>query len=293
MKKISSGQIASRVSAVTIITNALLAAFKLASGIISSSVAMISDAVHSASDILSTIVVIIGIRLASKDADKEHQYGHERLECAAAIILAVILALTGIGIGASGIEKIFSGGAVPATPGKLALWAAVISIIVKEGMYWYTKAQADKINSGALTADAWHHRSDALSSVGSFAGILGARLGFPLLDPIAAVLISIFIIKAAVDVFRDSLNKMTDRACDAETTAKIQDIILSCDGVMGIDDLKTRIFGNRIYIDVEIFVDGKLTLTSAHEIAETVHNRIEDEIEYVKHCMVHVNPAPQ
>ncbi len=293
MQKTPSSQIASRVSAVTIIINAALSAFKLFAGIISSSVAMISDAVHSASDIISTVVVIIGIRLASKDADTEHQYGHERLECAAAIILSAILALTGIGIGISGIEKVFSPATSPAIPGKLALFAAILSIAVKEGMYWYTKAAADSINSGALAADAWHHRSDALSSVGSFAGILGARLGFPLLDPIAAVLISIFIIKAAIDVFRDSLNKMTDHACDAETAARIQDIILSCDGVMGIDDLKTRIFGNKIYIDVEIFVDANLPLIDAHEIAEKVHDCIESEIEYVKHCMVHINPAPQ
>lgn len=293
MQKTSSGQIASRVSAVTIIINSVLSAFKLFAGIISSSVAMISDAVHSASDILSTVVVIIGIRLASKDADTEHQYGHERLECAAAIILSVILALTGIGIGVSGVEKVLSPAASPAIPGKLALFAAIISIVVKEGMYWYTKAAADSINSGVLAADAWHHRSDALSSVGSFAGILGARLGFPLLDPIAAVLISFFIIKAAIDVFLDSLNKMTDHACDVQTTENIQNIILSCDGVMGIDDLKTRIFGNKIYIDVEIFVDANLPLIDAHEIAEKVHDRIESEIEYVKHCMVHVNPAPQ
>ena len=182
--------IAMRVSVVSMIINTILSIGKVAAGIIAGSGAMISDGVHSASDVFSTIIVIIGFNIAHKESDEKHQYGHERFECIAAIILAAILLATGIGIGLSGINKIIAGieGNL-AAPGSLALIAAVISIVVKEWMYWYTRAAAIKINSGALKADAWHHRSDALSSVGSFIGILGARIKFPILDPIASIII--------------------------------------------------------------------------------------------------------
>ena len=282
--------LATRVSVNTIIWNIILTTFKIIAGVIASSTAMISDAIHSASDVLSTIVVIAGVKMAAKTSDAEHQYGHERLECVAALILSIMLGLTGIGIGISGIEKIISPSNLK-SPGLIALIAAIVSILVKEGMYWYTKAAAKKINSGALLADAWHHRSDAFSSIGSFIGVLGARLGFPTLDPIAAVVICFFIVKVSVDIFRDAINKMTDTACDSETVLQISDIAGSCDGVLGIDDIKTRKFGDKIYVDIEIIADGSITLTAAHNIAHTVHDRIESEIENVKHCMVHTNPS--
>lgn len=291
MKNISAEQLATRVSVNTIIANTLLTIFKLAAGIVSHSAAMISDAVHSASDVFSTIIVIIGVRLANKRSDADHQYGHERLECVAAVILSVMLAATGAAIGFSGIKKIAAGGYIGlSAPGRLALWAAIISIIVKEAMYWYTRATAKKINSGALMADAWHHRSDALSSIGSFVGILGARLGFPILDCVASVIISVFIIKVAVDIFRDAMDKMTDKACDKKTEDEIRRTVLAQRGVLGIDDLKTRRFGDKIYIDIEILADGNLPLIEAHEIAERVHSEIEAHFPTAKHCMVHVNP---
>lgn len=290
MSKQSNKQIATKVSTNTIIVNIILTIFKLIAGAVASSAAMISDAIHSASDVLSTVVVIIGVHMAEKNPDDEHQYGHERLECVAAIILAAMLAITGIGIGLSGAEKIMSSSATKA-PGLLALIAAIVSIITKELMFHYTKRAALKINSGALMADAWHHRSDALSSIGSFIGILGARIGFPFLDSFASIIISIFIIKAAIDIFRDAVNKMTDTACDKDTVTKIEELILACDGVIAIDDLKTRKFGDKIYVDVEILVDGTITLSAAHDIAEAVHTSIENGLENVKHCMVHVNPS--
>lgn len=166
-----------KASNISIIINVVLSVLKLFAGIIAHSSAMVSDAIHSASDVVSTIIVIIGVKLSSRESDKTHQYGHERFECVASIILSTILIITGIGIGISGIEKIITGEYKEfVIPGIIALAAAVISIIVKEAMYWYTRGVAKKINSGALMADAWHHRSDALSSVGSFIGILGARL---------------------------------------------------------------------------------------------------------------------
>lgn len=280
-----------RVSVNTMAGNIVLSILKLAAGIIAHSGAMISDAVHSASDVFSTIVVMIGFKMASKEADEEHPYGHERLECVAAILLSAVLAATGVGIGISGLEKILQYSVLELqTPGILALAAAVLSIIVKEGMYWYTRSAAKQINSSALMADAWHHRSDALSSIGSMIGIIGARLGYPICDPIASIIICIFIVKAAIDIFMDAIGKMTDRACDPETVKQIQTCILENQGVDGIDKLQTRLFGSKKYVDVEILVDGSISLEKAHQIAEHVHHSIEKNFPDVKHCMVHVNP---
>jgi len=285
-------QIAMKVSRISIIGNIILSGFKLFAGIFAQSAAMISDAVHSMSDVFSTIIVMIGIKLANKKPDKEHPYGHERFECVAAIVLAAVLFATGAGIGWSGIKKAIAGNYGDlAIPGILALVAAIVSIIVKEAMYWYTRGAAKRINSSALMADAWHHRSDAFSSVGSFAGIFGARLGFPILDPLACIIICLFILKAAIDIFRDAVGKMTDRACDDETIAKMRDLILSQKSVAGIDGLKTRLFGDKIYMDVEIRVDALVRLEEAHLVAQAVHDVIEEQFPKVKHCMVHVNPV--
>lgn len=291
----SDHKIAMQVSAVSITVNILLSFFKLLAGIIAHSEAMVSDAIHSASDVISTIVVIIGVKMASKQSDSDHQYGHERLECVSSIILSGLLLATGIGIGISGIKKIVAGtsGEALAIPGMTALIAAIISLVIKEWMFWYTRSAARKINSGALMADAWHHRSDALSSIGAFAGILGARLGYPVLDPVAGVIICLFIAKAAVDIFRDAIDKMVDHSCDDAVVKQMSDFITSIPGVNGIDDMRTRLFGSKIYVDIEISADGNLTLNQAHNIAESVHHSIEDNFPNVKHCMVHVNPSEE
>lgn len=282
---------AMRISFVSIAGNTILSLFKLLAGLLAHSGAMISDAIHSASDVFSTIVVIIGVKISGKESDKEHPYGHERLECVAAIILATILAITGLGIGWSALEKIMEGNFEHLViPGMLALVAAIVSIVVKEAMFWYTRAGAKKIDSGALMADAWHHRSDALSSVGALIGIGGARLGFPILDPVASLIICVFIEKAALDIFMDAVDKMVDKACDEKTEEEMRQCVLNQQGVLGIDLLQTRTFGNKIYVDVEICADGNSTLNEAHAIAESVHDKIETEFPKVKHIMVHVNP---
>ena len=283
-------KIAVNVSTVTIIINLALAGFKFLAGFLAHSGAMVSDAVHSASDVLATFIVILGVKLAGRDADRDHPYGHERLECVAALILGVILAATGLGIGWSGIQKI-TGGEALLVPGTLALIAAIVSIVVKEAMFWYTWLAAKKIDSSALKAEAWHHRSDALSSVGSFAGILGARLGFPALDPVASVVICLFILKAAWDIMADALGKMTDHACPPAMVQEMADSILSQPGVLGLDTLNTRLFGDRVYVDVEIQADGDLPLKVTHATAQAVHDTLEQTFPQVKHCMVHVNPA--
>lgn len=290
----STKDIAIKVSIVSIIVNLLLSLFKLIAGIWGASGAMISDAVHSASDVFSTFIVMIGVTISNKKSDKEHPYGHERLECVASVILAIVLFATGIGIGIDGIQKIAAGnyGDIE-IPKKIALLAAIASIAVKEWMYWYTRAAAKKINSGALMADAWHHRSDSLSSIGAFIGILGARLGFPVLDPIASVVICIFIGKAALDIFKDAIDKMIDKSCDEQTIKKMERLVLSEPGVKGIDVLRTRMFGAKVYVDVEISVDENMMLKESHEVAEEVHEAIEKAFPQVKHCMVHVNPFEQ
>ncbi|MCM1386261.1 MAG: cation diffusion facilitator family transporter [Bacillus sp. (in: Bacteria)] len=284
-------KIAMRVSLVSIIVNMALSLLKLIAGIVASSGAMISDAVHSASDVFSTIIVMIGVQMSAKKSDRDHQYGHERLECVASIVLAVVLCITGFGIGYKGIMTILDGHyeELP-IPGILALAAAILSIAVKEWMFWYTRAAAKKINSGALMADAWHHRSDSLSSVGALFGIFASRIGYPVFDSVASVVISIFIMKAAYDIFKDAVDKMVDKACDDETIYKMRQVIESQSGVLGIDVLRTRLFGNKIYVDIEIAADGNRTLNETHAIAECVHHKIEQNFPDVKHCMVHVNP---
>ncbi len=285
-------EVATRVTTVSILGNILLSVFKFIAGFIAHSGAMISDAVHSSSDVISSIIVIIGVKLSAKESDKEHPYGHERMECVAAIILSVVLAGTGLFLGWETLLKIKAGNVDKiATPGVLALIAAAVSILAKEGMYQFTKLYAKRIDSSALMADAWHHRSDALSSVGALIGIGGAILGFKILEPIASIVICIFILKAAYEIFMDSIDKMVDHSCDETTENEIREDILSEPGVVRIDMLQTRIFGNKIYVDVEIGADGDKSLRETHQIAENIHDKLEKKYSKIKHIMVHVNPV--
>ena len=284
-------QIAMRVSYISILGNVLLSIFKLMAGISAHSGAMISDAVHSASDVFSTFVVMIGIKISARASDKEHPYGHERMECVAAIVLATILCITGLGIGKNAIAKLQDGNdAGMVIPGILALVAAIVSIVVKEAMFWYTRGAAKKIDSGALMADAWHHRSDALSSVGALVGILFARNGYPVMDVVASLIICVFIVKASYDIFKDAVDKMVDKACDEETERELKNFVEAQPGVLGVDLLQTRVFGNKIYVDLEIGADENSTLKESHQVAEQVHDKLEIQFPKVKHIMIHVNP---
>ena len=278
-------------SRVGILGNVLLSAFKLFAGIFGKSGAMVSDAVHSLSDVFATLIAYIGVRLSQRQEDTEHPYGHERLECVAALILGLILAGTGLGIGSSGIRKIFFERAALETPTLLPLIAAVVSILVKEGMFRYTMHYAEKLDSAAFRADAWHHRSDALSSVGSFIGIGMARLGFPIMDPIASLVICVLILKVAFDIIRDAITKMLDTSCSDDYEQKLRRFVEEQPGVEGVDLLHTRQFGNKVYVDLEIAVNRDLSLGDAHAIAERVHSGVEQNFPNVKHVMIHVNPA--
>ena len=282
---------AMRASRVTIYIDILLTGFKFFAGIVGNSTAMLADALHSFSDMYTTIIVMIGVKLANKKADKSHHYGHERFECVAAILLSAVLVFTGGGIGWVGLNKLITGDfETAAIPGVIALVAALLTIVVKFFSYRYKRSVAKSIKSGVLMADAWHHLSDSLSSIGSFIGIMGARIGFPILDPLAAIFICLFIFKAAFDVFRDAVSKMTDKACCQVTEKQMAELILEQESVLSVDSLKTRIFGDKVYVEVDIGVDGTVTLTEAHEIAEKVEDAIESKFDSVKHCTVHVNP---
>ena len=273
-----------------ILGNVALAAFKLTAGIIGKSGAMVSDAAHSLSDVVATLIAYIGVRLSRQEEDANHPYGHERLECVASLILSLILAGTGIGVGYSGIRKLFLVHETPEIPTLLPLIAAVVSIVVKEGMFRYTMHYARKLASSAFKADAWHHRSDAMSSVGAFAGIGLARLGFPIMDPIAGLVIAVLILKVAFDIFKDAIAKMLDTSVGKDFERSVRKFIEEQPDVRHIDVLRTRQFGNRIYVDLEIAVRRDMSLVEAHNIAENVHRNVEKEFPNVKHIMIHVNP---
>lgn len=285
-------RMANRVSIITIIINLVLSVLKFLVGFFGHSQALISDAIHSASDVVSTVAVMFGINLSDKKSDTSHPYGHERIECIFSIILAMMLFITGAGIGITAIKNIVSGAEI-AIPSKIALIAATVSIAVKEWMYHYTKRAAKKINSSSMLADAWHHRSDALSSVGSLIGVGGALLGFTICEPIASIVICIFIGKASVDIFMDAVNRLIDRSCTDEEIERIRECVMEIDGVKNIDKLMTRRFGSKIYVDLEIAEDANITLLEAHHIAERVHDNIEEKMPEVKHCMIHVNPITE
>ncbi len=280
-----------KVSIFCLIINLCLSNFKLCAGIIGNSYAMVADSIHSFSDVFTTIIVIIGLKISLKKADAGHPYGHDRFECVAALVLSFVLAGTGLIMGYSAVTNLISGAYKKAkVPEIIALIASVVSILTQILMFIITFKYAKKINSGAMKADAWHHLSDSLSSIGSFIGILGAMLGVSILDVIAGGLICLIILKVAVNIFIDSIKKITDTSAPVDLQIKIKDTVSKIDGVKGIDTLRTRLFGNMVYIDIEISCDRNLNLGDAHAIAQNVHDKIESQFKEVKHCLVHINP---
>lgn len=279
---------AKKVSIVTIIVNILLGIFKIIAGFLGNSTAMVADGMHTASDVVTTVMVIVGVKISSKDADDDHPYGHEKFEPVFGKMISLFLALTGVMIGYEGLIALIQG--EYSKPAPIALVAAFLSIIVKEGMYWYTLRTAEKIQSVSMKADAWHHRTDAFSSIGTFVGILGASLGWTFLDPLTAIVVSLFIIKVGIDLYMQSMNQLVDKAAPEQLINQIKEITHQTEQVLGIHDLKTRISGNKVYVDLEIYVDKKINIAEGHEIATKVHDLLEKNITEIKHCMVHVEP---
>lgn len=287
-------KLAYKISIKSMAMNLLLCVLKMAFGVIIKSASLVSDAIHSLSDIFSTLVVLIGIRISSKPADKTHPYGHEKIETVIAFMLGIMLFVIGGKIAYDGTVSIFTMQTVSAQQTLLnigAIMVAVISILGKEWMYRFTIKCAKQIGSGAMRADAWHHRADALSSVGSLIGVVGLRLGFPIVDAIACLVISLFIFKAAYNIVSDAFRNIVDCTCSDEVVQSIEKVIESNKQVLSIDMLKTRRYGSKIYIDLEITLDKSLTFVESHDIAATIHDNVERQVENVKHCMVHVNPS--
>lgn len=281
-------KIINHIGKMTIIANVVLCAAKLLAGILANSGAMFADAIHTLSDVITTVIVMVGAKFASKPDDDDHPYGHERIEAIVSIFMAIALIAVAVGIGYNGINNIING--TLSRPGTLALVAAIISIAVKEWMYRYTVRAAKKINSPSLKADAWHHRSDALSSIGTLIGIGGAIAGFEILDPIAAIIVCIMIIHVGIEIYMQAYNQLVDKSAGDDVTDRITEILNSVDGVCHIDNIKTRMHGPKIFADIEISVDKNISVSDGHEIAQKVHDKIEADIPDIKHCMVHVNP---
>lgn len=279
---------ARKVSIVTIIANAVLAVAKLVVGLIAGSVSVLSDAVHTFSDVGTTFAVMVGLKLSSSSADSDHPYGHQRIESLVSVLLAIALGGTAVLIGVEGAQSLWSG--KRAEPSIAALIVTVLSIGGKEWMFRYTKAAATRLNSLSLMADAWHHRTDAVSSIAVLVGVGGNMLGVWWLEPVAAIGVSVLILKAAFDILREAFSQLTDRSLAQEDLDKISEIARSTDGVKAIDDLRARISGNVAFVDIDIAVERTLTVEEAHTIAEAVHDRVEAAGLRVQHCMVHVNP---
>ncbi len=253
---------------------------------------MISDAIHSLSDVFTTLIAWVGVEISRKHRILIIPTAMNDLECIASLFLGAVLLITGLGIRKVGLENMArASDQTLAIPSAIALVAAIVSIVGKEAMYWYTRYYAKQIQSSAFLADAWHHRSDAFSSVGSLIGIAGAMMGFPVLDSVASVVICLFIVKVSYDILKDAVVKLLHTSCGADYEEKMKDFVAAQNGVEGVDLLHSRMFGNKIYVDLEIQVDGDKSLREAHDVAEQVHSDVEQQFPDVKHIMIHVNPA--
>ena len=277
------------------VVNLLLVGLKGVAGIAGNSAAMVSDAVHSLSDFVTDIVVLIFVRVSGRPQDEDHDYGHGKYETLATLLIGLALASAAVGIVVSGAGKLaawLKGEELPA-PGKMALWAALISIVVKELLYQYTRIRGRKLNSPALEANAWHHRSDALSSIGAAIGIGGAIfLGnrWTVLDPLASIVVGAMLVKVAWDLLGPSFGELTDSSLPAETENQMLEIISGIPGVEDPHNLRTRRVGNRIVAEVHIRLDGSLTLAEAHEKATEVERRIKAQFGQNSHIIVHMEP---
>ena len=285
-----------RVTIVGSVVNLLLVVFKFIAGILGRSTAMIADAVHSLSDFVTDIVVIVFVRISSKPADECHDYGHGKFETLATVIISLALFAVGVGILVGGVKDIVAviNGAILPKPSIIALIAAVVSILAKELLYRYTVKVGRKIESQTVVANAWHHRSDAFSSIGVLLGIAGAMvLGdrWSVLDPIAAVVVSAFIIKVAIDLLKPCLEELLERSLPKEVEEQILEIILSVDGVTSPHHLRTRRIGSNYAIEVHIRMDGNMTLHEAHKVTTTVEQRLKQYFGPNTHIGIHTEPV--
>ena len=277
------------------VVNVILLLFKFVAGILGHSAAMVADAVHSLSDFVTDVIVIVFVHISGKPKDKSHDYGHGKYETLAMTIIGLALLAVAIGIVYSGLMKIIdwmSGHELQA-PGMLALWAALLSVVLKEGVYRYSMREARKLQSQAVEANAWHHRSDAFSSMGTAVGIGGAILlgqRWTVLDPVASVIVGLFIIKVAIFLLRDGIGDLMEQSLPDEVETEILQVAASVDGVCEPHDLRTRRIGNHYAIELHILMDGNITLCEAHDKASEVEDLLRQHYGDDTHIAVHVEP---
>ncbi|MBR2224231.1 MAG: cation transporter [Bacteroidales bacterium] len=276
--------------------NLVLLSFKFVAGIVAGSSAMVADAVHSLSDFLTDLIVLVFVRIGAKPQDESHDYGHGKFETLATLFVALALVGAAIGIIVSGSLKIarWLQGEALETPGMLALWAALLSILVKEILFRYTIARGRALESPAVVANAWHHRSDALSSIGAAVGIGGAILlgqRWAVLDPLASIVVGGMLVKVAWDLLRESTGELTDSSLSAETEREIEEIIRSFPQVSEPHNLRTRRIGNRIAIEAHVRLDGAMSLNEAHDIVSDIERKIRDHFGHGTIVTIHMEPV--
>lgn len=280
------------------VVNFLLLVFKFIAGILGHSAAMLADAVHSLSDFITDVIVIVFVRISNKPKDKGHDYGHGKYETLATAIIGLVLMCVGFGIfwnGASTIYDFLHGKQLEA-PGMLALIAAIVSIVFKEVLYQYTVIKGKKLNSKAVIANAWHHRSDAFSSIGTAVGIGGAILlgdRWRVLDPIAAVIVSFFIIKVAIQLLIPCVDELLEKSLPDDVEREIEQTVLSFPGVSQPHNLRTRRIGNHYAIEVHVRMDGNITLKEAHQVATAIEAKLREQFGRDTHIGIHVEPTKE
>ena len=275
--------------------NAALLTFKFIAGVMGNSSAMIADAVHSLSDFVTDILVLVFVSISAKPQDTSHDYGHGKFETIASFLIGLALVAAATGIVVSGALKLWAwwGGAELESPGWIALWAAVLSVVIKELLYQYTARRGRKLDSQVMIANAWHHRSDALSSVGAAAGIgLALWLGqhWAVFDPLASVVVGLMLLKVAYELLKTSINELTESSLPAETEQEIEQIILSFGDVRQPHNLRTRRIGNRIAIEAHVRMDGRLSLETVHERATTIERKLKERFGNNTHVTLHMEP---
>jgi len=288
-------KIAKDVTWIGFFVNLALTFFKIIAGILGKSTAMVADGIHSLSDFVTDVIVIVFIGVSGKERDNDHHYGHGKYETFATLLISLALLVVGIGIFWSGLSKVITtlNGQVIEQPSIIALYAALVSIVVKEGLYWYTKKAGLKINSQAVIANAWHHRSDAFSSIGTALGISGAIfLGeqWRILDPIAGVVVSVFIVKVAVELGLPAIHELTEKSLPIETQKSIEKILNSHFEIKAFHNLKTRKVGNNYAIDVHIKLDKDISFVRSHEVATEIENSLRNEFGNQTITNIHTEP---
>lgn len=285
-----------KVTIVGSIGNLVLLSFKFVAGIVAGSAAMVADAVHSLSDFLTDLIVLVFVRIGAKPQDTDHDYGHGKYETLATLLVALALVGAAIGIIVTGSLKIarWLQGETLEMPGMLALWAALLSIVVKEVLFRYTQARGKALDSPAVVANAWHHRSDALSSIGAAIGIGGAILlgeRWTVLDPLASIVVGAMLVKVAWDLLKVSTGELTDSSLPEDTEREIEDIIRSFPEASEPHNLRTRRIGNRIAIEAHVRLDGDMSLEAAHEIVSAMEHRIKERFGASTLVTIHMEPA--